>query len=65
VAISTVPARVRVYVDDVYHGLTPLTLELPAGVAQLHLKLEGWRSVSEKVAVRRGATVELELKLQR
>lgn len=65
VAITTVPARARVYVDDVYHGLTPMTLELPAGVSQLHLKLDGWRDASEKVAVRRGATVELELKLQR
>lgn len=65
VAVSTVPARARVYVGDVYHGLTPMTVELPAGVSQLHIKLDGWRSVSEKVAVRRGATVELELQLQR
>lgn len=65
VAVTSVPSRARVYVDDVYHGLTPMTLELPAGVSQLHLKLDGWRIASEKVAVRRGATVELELKLQR
>ena len=65
VAVSSVPARARVYVGDVYHGLTPMTVELPAGVSQLHIKLDGWRSVSEKVAVRRGATVELELQLQR
>jgi hypothetical protein len=63
VLITTVPPRVKVYVDDVYHGLTPLTLELPAGTSQLHFKREGYRSASEKVAVRRGASVELELKL--
>lgn len=65
VAITSVPGRVKVYVDDVYHGLTPVTLELPAGVNQLHFKLDGHRSAREKVAVRRGATTELELKLER
>jgi hypothetical protein len=63
--ITTLPARVKVYVDDVYHGLTPITLELPAGVSQLHFKLDGYRGASEKVAVRRGVTTELELKLER
>ncbi|MBE0547211.1 MAG: PEGA domain-containing protein [Rubrivivax sp.] len=53
----------KVYVGDVYHGLTPLTLELPAGVHVLHFRRDGCRTVTEKVAVRRAATVELEIKL--
>jgi hypothetical protein len=65
VAITSLPTRVKVYVDDVYHGLTPITLELPPGVSQLHFKLDGYRSTSEKVAVRRGVTTELELRLDR
>jgi hypothetical protein len=64
VAITSVPARVKVYVDDVYQGLTPITLELPAGTSQLHFKRDGHRSLSEKVAVRRGVTVELEVALE-
>ncbi|MDP1649459.1 MAG: PEGA domain-containing protein [Rubrivivax sp.] len=62
-AIVSVPTRVKVYVGDVYHGLTPLTLELLAGVHVLHFRRDGCRTVTEKVAVRRAATVELEIKL--
>lgn len=65
IAISTLPARAKVYLDEVYQGLSPLTLELPVGVVQLHFKLDGFRPASERVAVRRGATVELEVKFER
>jgi len=65
VLVTSLPTRVKVYVGDVYHGLTPIALELPVGVSTLHFKLDGYRNISEKVAVRRGATVELELKLER
>jgi hypothetical protein len=64
VLVTTRPARAKVYVDDVYQGLSPITLELPTGTNQLHVKLDGHRAASEKVAVRRGTTVELELKLE-
>jgi hypothetical protein len=65
VAVSTVPPRAKVYVDDVYHGLTPITLDLPSGVNRLIIKLDGYPDVTEKVAVRQGRTVELELTLRR
>ena len=65
VAVSTVPPRAKVYVDDVYHGLTPTTLDLPVGVNRLIIKLDGYPDVAEKVAVRQGRTVELELTLRR
>ncbi len=65
VAVSTVPPRAKVYVDDVYHGLTPITLDLPVGVNRLIIKLDGYPDVAEKVAVRQGRTVELELTLRR
>lgn len=64
-AVRTVPPRVRVYVGDVYHGMTPLRLELPAGVANITLKLGGYRSLTEKVSIRSGETTELELTLDR
>jgi hypothetical protein len=42
-----------------------MKVELPAGVNQMHFKLDGFRSASEKVAVRRGETTELEIKFQK
>jgi hypothetical protein len=65
VSVHSSPARVKVYVDDVYHGVTPIKLELPTGVAQLGFKLDGYRSTAEKVAVRRGEVTDLEVKLTR
>jgi hypothetical protein len=65
VLVSSVPARAKIYVDDIYHGLTPMKVELSAGVNQMHFKLDGFRSTSEKVAVRRGETTELEIKFQK
>jgi hypothetical protein len=64
-AVQTVPPRARVYVGDVYYGMTPLRLELPAGVATITLKLGGYRSLTEKVAIRAGETTELELPLDK
>jgi hypothetical protein len=65
VSVHSSPARVKVYVDDVYHGVTPIKLELPTGVAQLGFKLDGYRPAAEKVAVRRGEVTDLEVKLVR
>lgn len=65
VSVQGSQARVKVYVDDVYYGVTPIKLELPAGVAQLGFKLDGYKSAAEKVAVRRGEVTELEVNLSR
>lgn len=65
ISITSIPARAKVYVDDVYYGLTPLRLELPIGVTQLSVKLDGYKPMTEKVAVRRGMTTELEVRLQK
>jgi hypothetical protein len=63
VSVYSTPARARVYVDDVYYGVTPIKIELPIGVGQLSFKLDGYKTVAEKVAVRRGEITELEVKL--
>ena len=63
--VQTMPPRARVYVGDVYQGMTPLRLELPVGVATIGLRLGGYRSVTEKVAIRAGETIELELALEK
>ncbi len=63
--LTSIPSRAKVYVGDVYYGLTPLTLDLSVGVSQMYFKLEGFKSASEKVSVRRGETTELEIKFQK
>lgn len=63
VSVYSTPARVKVYVDDVYYGVTPIKIELPAGIGRLSFKLDGYRTTAEKVAVRRGEVTELEVKL--
>ncbi len=64
-SVSSVPSRAKVYVEDVYYGMTPLKLELPVGVSPMRFKLDGYKPASEKVAVRRGETTELEIKFQK
>lgn len=65
VSLYSSPARAKVYVGDVYYGVTPLKFELPAGVVRLHFRLDGYKPASEKVAVRRGEITELEMKLEK
>ena len=62
-AITTIPARAKVYVADVYYGLSPIKLELEPGVYTLHFKLENFKTATEKVSVRKGETTELEIRL--
>ncbi|GAB4125960.1 MAG: hypothetical protein Fur0040_08420 [Sideroxydans sp.] len=63
--ITSIPTRAKLYVDQVYFGLTPLRTELPTGVHELEVKREGYASAREKVSIRKQETTELELKLQR
>jgi len=62
--LTSVPERVKVYVDDVYYGLTPIDAEMPAGIYTVRLELDGYRPASEKLSVRSGQRTELEMKLQ-
>ncbi len=63
VSLYSQPTRAKVYIDEVYHGVTPLRLELPVGVANLSFRLEGYKPEAERVAVRPGQTTELEVRL--
>lgn len=64
-SISSKPARAKVYVDGVYFGLSPMKIEMDAGVHDVEVKLDGYKSASEKVAVRKANTTELEFALKR
>jgi hypothetical protein len=63
--VSSQPARAKVYVDEVYFGLTPLSVNLDVGVHSLTLKQTGYQTVTEKVSVRKGEQTELEIQLER
>lgn len=63
--LNTQPVRAKVYLDGVYFGLSPLDTEIEAGVHQIKVSLEGYKSVEEKVSVRKGANTELELILDK
>lgn len=62
--IATTPSRAKVYVADVDYGLSPLKPELEPGIYTLHFKLDGFKTATEKVSVRKGETTELEIRLQ-
>lgn len=65
VIVKTSPQRSKVYIDGVYYGLTPLSLDLAPGVYEITLKQKGFHPVMEKVSVRQDKATELEMELER
>ncbi len=63
--LTTIPARAKVYVDGVYFGMSPLSVELEPGVHAVVAKLKGYKPASEKVSIRKAEKTELELTLER
>ena len=62
-AVSSKPSRAKVYLDGIYYGMTPLRAEIEPGVHNVDVKLEGYKTSSEKVSVRKSDDTELELTL--
>jgi hypothetical protein len=63
--LNTKPSRAKVYLDGVYFGMTPLRVEVDAGVHEVSVRLDGYKAGAEKVSVRKGDTTELEMVLER
>lgn len=63
--LSTSPPRAKVYLDGVYYGLSPLRVDMEAGIHAVAVKLKGYKAVTEKVSVRKGDKTEMELSLER
>lgn len=63
-ALKSTPERAKVYINGVYYGLTPLSLELAPGIYEVEIKNKGYRSTTEKVSVRQDATTELDAELE-
>jgi hypothetical protein len=64
-SVRTEPPHAKVYLDDVYYGLSPIHVEATPGIHTVQAKLKGYRTALEKVAVRKGETTELELQLEK
>lgn len=62
--VNSNPQRAKVYVDDVYYGLSPLRVQMDPGIHTVSVKLEGYQMVEEKVSVRKGDNTDVELNLQ-
>jgi hypothetical protein len=63
--IGTVPPQAKVYIDEVYYGMSPLHLDMEPGIHTVAIELDGYRKVKQKVSVRQGDTTDLELKLKK
>jgi len=59
--VNTKPSRARVYIDGVYYGMSPLRVEIDPGIHTVEVKQQKYRTVTEKVSVRRGDITEMEL----
>jgi len=64
-SIVTTPPRAKVYLGDVYWGLSPLNLELAPNIYSLRFTMNGYKTATEKVSVRKAATTELEIELEK
>lgn len=62
--LKTNPARAKVYLNDVYFGMSPLHAEVAPGVHRLEVRLSGYRTATEKISIRKGDTTELEMTLE-
>ncbi len=58
--ITTDPERAKIYLDDVYYGLTPNSIDIEPGIYDLTLKKTGYANRLERVAVRDGEITVLE-----
>ncbi|MBI5562115.1 MAG: PEGA domain-containing protein [Deltaproteobacteria bacterium] len=63
--VTSGPVRAKVYIGGVYHGMTPLRLDLAPGIYDLALRSKGHKDASEKVSVRTGQMTEVEMGLEK
>ncbi len=57
--IKTIPSGARVYINDEYKGITPLTLTLKDGTYNLRLEKDGYEPIQELVTLYPGNTIRV------
>lgn len=60
VTVGTVPAGAAILVDGETLGTTPATVEVAAGQRELRLELEGFKTLTRRLAIRAGEPQSLE-----
>ena len=63
--VNSVPSGGKLYVNDIYYGTTPMTLELSPDIYKVEVKLNNHEEEIEKVSVRRAETTELLVELRK
>lgn len=65
VNIRTTPENAKIFIDGVYFGETPITVNLKGGIHNLEVKLPGYKTIKQNIYVDNHATFEYRLeKLQ-
>ena len=64
-ALSTIPPQAQIYINDVYYGLTPITIDLAPGIYIVNFKLAGFKNAVQKIAVRKGRVTEFAVILEK
>ncbi|MFQ5464892.1 MAG: PEGA domain-containing protein [Thermodesulfobacteriota bacterium] len=59
--LATDPPRAKVYLDGVYFGLTPITIDTDPGIYDLKVSRKGFEDHEERVSLREGQTTEMEV----
>ena len=63
--ITTEPPRSKVYIGDVYYGLSPLVIDIEPAVYDFFIRIDGFKEKNEKVAIRKGQKTELEIIMEK
>ncbi len=65
ISIKTEPPRSKIYIGDIYYGLSPLSVDIESGVYDVTVRLEGFKEKKEKVSIRKGQKTELEINMEK
>jgi len=63
--LSTTPTRAKVYLDEIYFGLSPLHAKVGVGIHEISVKAKEYKTGMEKISIRKDETTELEMTLER
>ena len=63
--VRTEPPRAKVYIGDIYYGLSPLTIDIEQGIYDFVIKLGGFKDTRERVAIRRGHKIDMEITMEK
>ena len=62
--ITSEPPRAKVYIGDIYYGLTPIEIEIEPGILNVTLRHKDYQTIQERVSVRPEDVTEMEVELE-